>query len=637
MGQTQTLSSSLIGAFTPALTVIEGSGNREHMIDMAFRMCKFGVFLILVFAIPLMLEINEVLRLWLKTPPFYTAELCLCMIIVLVFDKATIGHMTAITACGKVALYQAFLGTNLMLTFPVAWMFLRYNVGVLAIGYAFCLMAGTALFGRLFFAKYLIGMSIVRWGRTVFFPLVFVGTPVFLLGVGVKYFYPPSPIRVCFISFICFSVLLSLGWFFVLDKKERIFFISNLTRLRRKKTEFDCMKPILPDNETCCGCSVCVAVCPTQAISMLPDVEGFLQPIVEENKCVLCHLCETTCPVLGTHISSEFVRGGGHLVKAKDDTLRLQSSSGGVFSLLARNILEQEGVVYGAGWERSTMRVVHARATNEDQLSALRGSKYVQSDVGEAYTSVKKDLDAGLHVLFSGCPCQIAGLRTFLKKQYKNLLLVDFICHGVASPGIFALFLKSLSKEKKISDFIFRYKPKAWKSFHTLIRFGDGSSSLSPWTSTLFGRGWACGWFIRRSCFQCQVKGFSSGADLTLSDAWGIEHFAKDFEDEKGISCVYALNSHGTNFLEKILKNTSSICVPFEKAVSFQPSAFHSKQSDPVCGFSWKKRNRLRKKMLEGQVTLDQTMTVLVHRSVFDKLKTRLYRFWGMAVKKGKM
>lgn len=224
----------------------------------------------------------------------------------------------------------------------------------------------------------------------------------------------------------------------------------------------------LASQNSCSGCTACQSICPKSAISMVADGEGFLYPKVDESKCVQCGLCEKVCPSLNR--DSPRMPLAVYAAKAKDDGLRLKSSSGGVFSLLARQVIARGGVVYGAGFDHADWHVMHKSAENEDELEDFRGSKYVQSDVQGIYAAVRGQLLAGCEVLFSGTPCQVAGLRHYLnalKTDVSKLLLVDVVCHAVPSPLAWRKYLdERLAKTGQgaiIRRIAFRHKNCGWK------------------------------------------------------------------------------------------------------------------------------------------------------------------------------
>ena len=225
----------------------------------------------------------------------------------------------------------------------------------------------------------------------------------------------------------------------------------------------------VPHN-SCTGCSACASICPESCIVMLPDVEGFLHPQIDAEKCSNCGLCLRTCPVLKAIDPREPL--AVYAAVNKDDAVRERSSSGGVFWELGKMVIEEGGVVCGAGWSED-LRVIHKVVDDLEGLKDLQGSKYVQSEIGETYKLVQTHLISGRQVLFSGTPCQVAGLRSFLGKEYDNLICVDLICHAVPSPSVFKQYKQEMEREygfesKKIS---FRNKNYGWKRYSMSILF----------------------------------------------------------------------------------------------------------------------------------------------------------------------
>ena len=309
----------------------------------------------------------------------------------------------------------------------------------------------------------------------------------------------------------------------------------------------------LPSIEKCCGCGACYSACPNQAISMIPDEEGFLQPNINKDLCTSCGKCEQVCPVLHPGEPREPV--AVYAAKAKDDELRRMSSSGGVFSLLARKILDEGGVVFGAAYEPPTFKVIHKGVFDEKGLDELRGSKYVQSEIGDTYKEAKEYLESGYKVLFSGCPCQIAGLKSFLGKDYDNLLLVDVICHAVPSPKVWQIFLEA--QEKLVGERIKKVQPRrkcAWRSYEIEINFEDKNhknfSRKFPIWYSIFFKELCC----RNSCYQCLFRKFNSGSDISVGDFWGIEYVDSTIDDGKGVSVVVIKSKRGDEILTEVGK-----------------------------------------------------------------------------------
>lgn len=314
--------------------------------------------------------------------------------------------------------------------------------------------------------------------------------------------------------------------------------------------------PNLCEVNDCCGCSACFAACPKDAIKMLPNLEGFMHPQVDRVKCVDCHLCEKVCPVLKRDNQREPL--AVYAAQAKDDELRKQSSSGGIFSLLARLVIANGGVVFGAA-VRDDMMIAHTKAENEEELSLLRGSKYVQSDMGNTYVVVKMYLDSGRQVMFTGTPCQIAGLRKYLQREYQNLFCVDVVCYAVPSPLVWRKYLSARTKVdcednkmRKLTDVNFRDKRLGWGIYTLSLRYDDGYEYAGSMYDDAYMRGFLSSLFNRRSCEKCAFRGLRSGSDLTISDYWRVVDHFPDLSDDVGTSLVLVNNSKGRAFIDGI-------------------------------------------------------------------------------------
>ena len=314
-------------------------------------------------------------------------------------------------------------------------------------------------------------------------------------------------------------------------------------------------KPKLPSRDHCCGCSACYAACPHNAIVMLPDEEGFLQPIINSDLCVGCGKCTHACPVL--HPGEPRTPLATYAAKAKDDELRRISSSGGIFSLLARKVLEKGGVVYGAAFEPNTHKVLHIAVEDEKDLDRLRGSKYVQSEMGDTYRHVKRNLVRGREVLFSGCPCQIAGLKRFLGEEYANLLLVDVICHAVPSPLAWQKYLscQESSNNAKVT-YVWSRRNCSWRRYTISIEFTDskGDAILVNPACDTYLRAFGSELFNRKCCHKCVFRHFTSGSDITIGDYWGVERVLPEFSDDIGVSAV-CINTEKGNMSFSYIKD----------------------------------------------------------------------------------
>ncbi|MHC1749580.1 MAG: Coenzyme F420 hydrogenase/dehydrogenase, beta subunit C-terminal domain [Cellulosilyticaceae bacterium] len=301
----------------------------------------------------------------------------------------------------------------------------------------------------------------------------------------------------------------------------------------------------------CCGCYACANICPNHCIEMKVHQEGFWYPQIDESKCTNCNLCEKVCPEINkyTNTASRIqpqVLGAWNL----DEKIRKQSSSGGVFTALAEWILNQNGIVFGSGFDE-TLKVVHKKVATVEALAELRGSKYIQSNIRNTYKEAKECLMQGKKVLFTGTPCQIAGLYSYLQKDYKNLYTCDLVCHGVSSPKVFDKYKEYLerknnSKVKKIS---FRDKEYGWKVFSMALDFEDDSRYIKTLREDPFMIGFLKDKYLRPSCHECTFSTLPRVADISLADYWGVSGKYPKLDDDKGTSLLLVNTDKGQKIL----------------------------------------------------------------------------------------
>ncbi len=338
----------------------------------------------------------------------------------------------------------------------------------------------------------------------------------------------------------------------------------------------------IKDKEQCCGCAGCSQSCPVGAIRMESDAEGFLYPVANPDICIECGLCHSVCPMSITEHGDKLLVAI-HAYKNPVDEVRLRSSSGGLFSKLATAILNRGGVVCGAVYD-TPLIVKHIVIDSVEQLPLLCGSKYLQSEIGDSYVQVRTILESGREVLFSGTPCQVAGLRRFLGKDYANLLLVDIICHGVPSPEVWrACLSESLQKsgvdmEYRASGVNFRDKRNGWKHYGVSLTVKHFNGTLKdiyePASRNTFMKGFLNDLYLRPSCYSCMFKAGESDSDITLGDFWGVEKVNPLFDDDKGVSLVI-INSHKGK--EAFTANTEDcIDVLLDDVAKYNPSYFQS-------------------------------------------------------------
>ncbi len=311
---------------------------------------------------------------------------------------------------------------------------------------------------------------------------------------------------------------------------------------------------LLKNKQDCCGCSACQQRCPKQCITMQEDKEGFLYPHINSELCIDCGICEKVCPVINQEKPREPINV--YAAKNQNEQIRMQSSSGGIFSMIAERVIIEGGVIFGARWNPE-WEVVHDYTENTENLSAFRSSKYLQSKIGNTFKQAELFLKQGRIVLFTGTPCQIAGLKKFLRKEYDNLLTVEVFCHSVPSPQIWKIYLNELLhnikwKKNDIVSINFRYKEISWKNYHFFMLNKNGNIFKESSYKNLFIQGFLKDLYTRPSCNSCPAKCLKSGSDISIGDYWGIQSIMPEIDDDKGISAVIVNTHKGQEFLEKI-------------------------------------------------------------------------------------
>ncbi len=360
--------------------------------------------------------------------------------------------------------------------------------------------------------------------------------------------------------------------------------------------------------EDCVGCNACVQRCPKNCISMHEDEQGFLYPQVNLDLCIDCHLCEKVCPVINQAEPGKPLQT--FAAKNLDDKIRKASSSGGIFFALAKNIIEDSGVVFGAKFN-NRWEVVHAYSETLDGIKNFQGSKYVQSRIGESFLKAEEFLKAERRVMFTGTPCQIAGLKRFLRKDYPNLLTVDFVCHGVPSPLVWRDYLKYITQgqailnEEKIRHqstsrdaelptitcIRFRDKRISWENFGLAIRTSSKLTSennellFEPLNKNLFMQGFLKDLYLRPSCYDCPAKQCKSHSDISLGDFWGIKSIDKDAHDSTGVSLILTNTQKGLDIFRQVIEWFK--VESFEKAITLNPAIVHSCKKPKLYNEFW--------------------------------------------------
>ncbi len=324
------------------------------------------------------------------------------------------------------------------------------------------------------------------------------------------------------------------------------------------------------NKQNCCGCTACASICPRQCITMKSDDEGFMYPSIDKAKCIDCHLCKEKCPVLGrkkisalpgvdkAEINRKAVEEAKYIPSTyvcflKDDKIREKSTSGGMFTALAQHVLKQGGIVCGVVLDKN-QNVLHTFADNENTLEKMRGSKYVQSNQVGIYQKVEEALKQGTTVLYSGTPCQIAGLKSYLGSDYEKLITVDIICHGVGSPLYWEKYVQYVYEKmnSKVKEVRFREKTYGYNSACMAVYFENGKSSHKGHDDDLYWTAFSKNYIYRPSCYACAFKSINHMADFTIGDFWNSTKLSEKFKTANGCSLVLCHSNVAIEIIKKI-------------------------------------------------------------------------------------
>lgn len=302
--------------------------------------------------------------------------------------------------------------------------------------------------------------------------------------------------------------------------------------------------------QECTLCGACVNACPVDAISLDKVYLDFRYPQIKEDICIHCNQCEQACPILGSKGKPDEGYPVAFAAKSENDSMRMRSSSGGAFYELADQMLRDGGYVCGAVFD-DEFHVKHILSNAKEDILRMMGSKYAQSDMGYCYRDVKDALEKGCKVLFSGCPCQAAGLRTFLGKEYPNLLLVELICHGIPSDQMLQTYIGMQERKygARLTRMEFRNKKKGWHNSSVRMEFGHHRTYSKPITADAYMNGFLGSATLKPTCYQCHFRNFTAGSDIILGDFWGAEAELPE-DDNKGMSAILAVTDKGLNMLD---------------------------------------------------------------------------------------
>ncbi|MEE1282586.1 MAG: Coenzyme F420 hydrogenase/dehydrogenase, beta subunit C-terminal domain [Acutalibacteraceae bacterium] len=382
----------------------------------------------------------------------------------------------------------------------------------------------------------------------------------------------------------------------------------------------------ISEKKDCTGCYACAAICKNGAIVMKKDEEGFRYPVINESKCIKCKLCERVCPVKNQSNTNNILES--YAAFNKNDEIRKLSSSGGLFTRFAKQILDEGGVVFGAAFDEN-YNVHHIYVKTEAELEKLRSSKYLQSQIKDSFVKAKFFLDKGRKVLFSGTPCQVAGLKSFLRREYKNLYTQDIICHGVPSPQVWQKYLTTVNTEnKKIEKVCFRSKRNGWKNYGLEIVYEDSTDYFCDFRENTYSKAFLNNLCLRPSCYECAFKKQKPFSDVTLADYWGVDIENPKIDDNKGISVVIINSEKGKELLfnekDKLFVDKLDISVVLQHNSSLVESSPMNKKRDYFM------RNLGKKDFdkLVDKCTKPKRQTKLVHftRRAFGKVKRTIVK-----------
>lgn len=371
---------------------------------------------------------------------------------------------------------------------------------------------------------------------------------------------------------------------------------------------------IIKEKNKCTGCHVCSSICPQNCIIMVSDSEGFWYPEVRIESCTDCGKCESVCPILNKQKVANDPQAFACI--NKDESIRMKSSSGGIFTIIAEQMIDNNGFVFGAGFDEK-FSVSHCSIETKSELEKLRSSKYVQSKIGDTYKQAKDLLQLGRQVLFTGTPCQIGGLRSYLGQTYDNLFCIDIICHGVPSPKVWNKYITYQENHvgAHTQRIAFRRKDEGWKRFSVSFLFDNNTEYRQIYEKDLYMQAFMSNVCLRPSCYACNFKTVHRESDITLGDFWGIQNLLPELDDDKGTSLVFVNSTRGEAMFDRLRDKILYQAVDINQAVLYNSAAIKSVEQNPN-----------RKKFLYevDYLPFDKLVKKYCHKSIFARLKRKI-------------
>ncbi len=352
------------------------------------------------------------------------------------------------------------------------------------------------------------------------------------------------------------------------------------------------MPIVIDEKNKCCGCSACYSVCPEKCIEMKDDEQGFFYPNVKTDLCIKCERCTGACPIKQKS-ETKHEYNLGFAAFSLDEKIRKSSASGGISYVLARYIISQGGIVYGVSFDDSLKKAIYIRTESESGLNKIRGSKYLQSFAGSTFRDVKKDLDNDRLVYFTGTPCQIDGLYSYLGKNYNNLITQDIICYGVNSPVVWKDYLTLIENKYKsrCKSVVHRDKSTGWRNYSLSFLFENGKKYEEISTKSPFIRGFLLNMYLRPSCYECKFKADNRRADITLADYWGVEFIEPSLDDDNGLSFVWIHTQKGFDCFSAISKECFTKEINVDETLKYNYGALHSADHAERSEWFWNRYN----------------------------------------------
>lgn len=339
----------------------------------------------------------------------------------------------------------------------------------------------------------------------------------------------------------------------------------------------------IKDKKDCCGCWACKTVCPVQCITLPEDEEGFRYPKVDEDKCINCHLCEKVCPIIHAETDKPNDKQRAFLLQHRDKRVLQESASGGAFTAIASYVIKKGGVVFGAAYTDKFV-VAHQFVDRIEDLWKFRNSKYVQSEMRDAYAECKDFLKQGRMVCFSGVPCQLEGLLRYLRKPYDNLITVDVLCHSITSPKIFRMYVAD--KERKfgsdINNIMFRDKTPYGYKYSQMSVYKNGKQVYREGVDTdVYLRSFFSDVNVRPSCYDCKFKKQHHLTDFSIWDCFDVYKFSKAFDNDKGVTRLLVNTDKALSIMDEMKTDAAIMEIPVDAAVDGVKEMFHSVNMSP--------------------------------------------------------